>query len=120
MVALGITATSGRQLRSCDGEMVSHQPTTPRNSTVNAIVRRGRDSQSAQIANAAKATASTVRSHATGKLEKWMASVAQATSRTKPNCLNPAITQPRARDRDPRKGRKWSSLAVTNCWLKSA
>ncbi len=46
-----------------------HHATTPRKSTVNAIVRLGRDSQSAQIANAAKAIASAERSHAHGRLE---------------------------------------------------
>ena len=49
--------------------MAIHHATTPRNSTVNAIVRLGRDSQSAQIANAAKAIASAARSHAHGRLE---------------------------------------------------
>jgi hypothetical protein len=34
--------------------------------------------QTAQIANAAKAIASAERSHAHGRLEKWIASVAQA------------------------------------------
>jgi hypothetical protein len=46
-----------------------HHATTPRNNTVNAIVRLGRDSQSAQIANAAKAIASAERSHAHGRLD---------------------------------------------------
>ena len=49
--------------------MVIHHATTARNSAANAMVRLGRDSQSAQIANAAKAIASAVRSHAQGKLE---------------------------------------------------
>ncbi len=49
--------------------MVIHHATTARNSAANAIVRLGRDSQSAQIANAAKAIASTKRSHAHGRLE---------------------------------------------------
>jgi len=46
-----------------------HHPATPIKSKVKAIVRLGRDSQSAQIANAAKAIASAERSHAHGRLE---------------------------------------------------
>jgi len=46
-----------------------HHAATPRKSTENAIARLGRDSQSAQIANAAKAIASAERSHPHGRLE---------------------------------------------------
>ena len=49
--------------------MAIHHATTARNSAVKAIVRLGRDSQSAQIANVAKAIASAVRSQAHGRLE---------------------------------------------------
>jgi hypothetical protein len=70
MNARGITATSGRHGRSCDGEMVSHHPATPATSATKIhFMRRRRDSHSAQIANAAKASANATRSHAHGKFE---------------------------------------------------
>ena len=59
MIARGMTATSGRQLRSCEGAIVS----PPRNHAEKhderpvAGMRRVRDNQSAQIANTAKAAA---------------------------------------------------------------
>ena len=39
--ARGITATSGRHVRLCEGEMVNHQATTQANNIRNASVRRG-------------------------------------------------------------------------------
>jgi hypothetical protein len=51
--------------------MVSHQPTTPSTTIVAIIVmRRWRESQNDQIANAANATASPNRSSGHGRFEK--------------------------------------------------
>ena len=70
MKARGMTATSGRQSRSCDGAMVSHHATTPRNTTsTKAGMRLRRDSQNPQMANAANAAASASRRFAHGKFE---------------------------------------------------
>jgi hypothetical protein len=53
-------ATSGRQLRSCEGGMETHQATTPRNNTIAARDIRGcRDRKRAQAAKAAKAPSNT-------------------------------------------------------------
>jgi hypothetical protein len=47
-----------------------HQATTPRNSTEATVtIRRWRDSRTAQIANAAKASASAMRSQGHGRFE---------------------------------------------------
>jgi hypothetical protein len=71
MNARGITATSGRQFRSCEGAMVSHQAITPITSAnTTAGMRRRRDSQSPQIANAANPAANPNRSSGKGRLEK--------------------------------------------------
>jgi hypothetical protein len=65
-----MTATSGRQLRSCEGRMEIHHATTPRNNTIAiADMRRRRENQMAQIVNAAKAAASAKRIPAHGKFE---------------------------------------------------
>jgi hypothetical protein len=65
-----MTATSGRQLRSCEGRIEIHQAITPKKSTMaNTNMRRWRENQSAQIANAAKATANPIRPPAHGKFE---------------------------------------------------
>ena len=70
MTARGMTATSGRQLRSCEGGSMTHHATTPRYSTMKAMdTRRRRESQRAQIANAAKATANPRRSEVHGRFE---------------------------------------------------
>ena len=70
IVARGMTATSGRHCRSCEGEMESHQATTPRNSTTNTTgARRSRDSQSSHVASTAKNVANATRNPADGRLE---------------------------------------------------
>jgi hypothetical protein len=65
-----MTATSGRQFRSCEGRMEIHHATTPKNNTM-AIkdMRRRRENQMAQIVNAAKAAASAKRIQANGRFE---------------------------------------------------
>jgi hypothetical protein len=70
MKARGITATSGRQLRSCEGGMAIHHATTPAKTRMKATRSRRRgDNQSAQTANAAKTTASPSRNSGHGRFE---------------------------------------------------
>ena len=68
MIARGITATSGRHSRSCDGEMKLNHTTTARNSAAKAhLARAARLQRSAQTLKARKVSASTARAHAQGR-----------------------------------------------------
>jgi hypothetical protein len=70
MNARGITATSGRQLRSCEGGIAIHHASTPRNTaSATSRIRRRRESQTAHMANSAKAAASARRTPAHGRFE---------------------------------------------------
>jgi hypothetical protein len=69
-IARGITATSGRHGRSCEGAIEIHQTTTAKNTTrkIADMPLRG-DIQQAQTANAAKAAANVNRSSPQGRFE---------------------------------------------------
>src|SRR5262249_62022100 len=78
MKARGITATSGRQGRSCEGLMLLNQTTTPRKSAAKTIIFRGvRENQRAQTPNVKKNSARTRRAHPQGRLEQYIDRVAQ-------------------------------------------
>src|SRR5215469_1722025 len=90
-----MTATSGRQGRSCEGRMLRNQTSTTRNRPAKAQRICGLwINHKAQMPNAAKATASTSRNQAHGKLEKQIARVAQTTSRALQRKPIPANSQP--------------------------
>ena len=96
MLARGITATSGRHGRSCEGRMKLHQTATPRTSAAKAQPMRGlRVSHSAQILNAKNVAASTSRSQAHGRFEKLSASVVQQISATRKRNPSAVKSQPR-------------------------
>ena len=73
--------------------MVSHQAKTPSTSTIaTAGMRRQRDSQKAQIANAASATASPNRNAGHGRFEKYIANVVHVMTIIWTRNFNPAIS----------------------------
>jgi hypothetical protein len=70
MNARGITATSGRHGRSCDGDIDIHHAMTPRYNTIKTTDgRRPGVNQTAQTAKTAKAIAKTRRPSDHGKFE---------------------------------------------------
>src|SRR4029453_18753752 len=70
MNARGITATSGRQGRSCEGLMLLNQTTPPKKSAANTAIFRGvRENHKAQAPNVRKTSANTRRSQPQGRLE---------------------------------------------------
>ena len=70
MIALGITATSGRHGRSCEGWMNVQPTATTTNSPAKAQdMCRRLVSHKAQTLNARNAAASATRSHGHGRLE---------------------------------------------------
>ena len=74
--------------------MVRYQATTPSTSAIaTAGMRRWRDSQNAQIANAANAAASPNRTAGHGRFEKRMASVVHVMTRIWTRNLIPVIGQ---------------------------
>ena len=93
----GMTATSGRHSRSCEGSIVDHAARTTRYTAANAASFAAlRRVHSAQAENARNAAASPMRSHAPGKSENQMASVAQTTNPTRSRNHSVARSQDRS------------------------
>src|SRR6516165_2590689 len=68
--ARGITATSGRHGRSCEGGIEIHHATTPKNKAIAVrLIHRRLERKNANMVKAAKAAANVKRSAAHGRFE---------------------------------------------------